>query len=384
MRLAVVRQRYTPFGGAERFLENALSSLADHGVDITLFTREWKGVDTRGIEPRIVDPFHVGGLWRDASFAHAVCAALARSPADLVESHERIACCDVFRAGDGVHATWLEERLRHLPPLRRVGVRIDPHHRFRLAMERRLFASPRLRAVICNSRMVKDDIARRCGVAAAKLHVIYNAVATDVFTPALRMHRRRVRAQHRIPPHATLFLQVGSGFERKGVATAIDALAQLPAASHLIVVGGDKRLARYAKRARAHGLGARVTFTGPQADPRPWFGAADAFVLPTLYDPCPNAALEAMACALPIVTSTRSGAAELALGHDAGFACDPGDATALAGHMRALLDPARRARLGEHARTAVLPLTPSAMTERLLALYRDLLDPELYSQASPR
>jgi UDP-glucose:(heptosyl)LPS alpha-1,3-glucosyltransferase len=384
MRLAVVRQRYTPFGGAERFLENALSSLAEHGVAVTLFTREWKGAATKGIEPRIVDPFHVGGLWRDASFARAVCAALARFPADLVQSHERIVCCDVFRAGDGVHATWLEARARHLSPLRRFGVKIDPHHRFRLAMERRLFESARLRAVICNSQMVKDDIARRFGVATARLHVIYNAVATDVFTPALRMHRRRVRAQHHVPAHATLFLHVGSGFERKGVATAIDALSHIEAPSHLLVVGDDKHLARYAAQARARGVSQRVSFTGPQADPRPFFGAADAFVLPTLYDPCPNAALEAMACALPIVTSTSSGAAELALAHEAGLVCEAGDVRALAGHMRALLDPALRARLGERGRGAVLPLTASAMTERLLSLYGDLLDRELYSHASPR
>ncbi len=384
MRLAVVRQRYTPFGGAERFLENALSSLAEHGVAVTLFTREWKGAATKGIEPWIVDPFHVGGLWRDASFARAVCAALARFPADLVQSHERLVCCDVFRAGDGVHATWLEARARHLSPLRRFGVKIDPHHRFRLAMERRLFESARLRAVICNSQMVKDDIARRFGVATARLHVIYNAVATDVFTPALRMHRRRVRAQHHVPAHATLFLHVGSGFERKGVATAIDALSHIEAPSHLLVVGDDKHLARYAAQARARGVSQRVSFTGPQADPRPFFGAADAFVLPTLYDPCPNAALEAMACALPIVTSTSSGAAELALGHEAGLVCEAGDVRALAGHMRALLDPALRARLGERGRGAVLPLTASAMTERLLSLYGDLLDRELYSHASPR
>jgi UDP-glucose:(heptosyl)LPS alpha-1,3-glucosyltransferase len=193
-----------------------------------------------------------------------------------------------------------------------------------------------------------------------------------------------VRAQHRVPAEATLFLQVGSGFERKGVATAIDAVAELAPPTHLLVVGSDKHLARYAARARARGVSDRVSFTGPQADPRPFFGAADAFVLPTLYDPCPNAALEAMACALPIVTSTSSGAAELALAHEAGLVCDAGDAPALAGHMRALLDPALRGRLGERARSAVLPLTGSAMTARLLALYGDLLDRELYSHASPR
>src|SRR6478609_4960768 len=365
MRLAVVRQRYTPFGGAERFLENALQALIDRNVAVTLYTREWRAPSPHGIEPRIVDPFHIGGLWRDASFAHAVCRALARDEATLVQSHERLACCDLFRAGDGVHAAWLDERLRHLSWLRGLGIRINPHHRYRLAAERRLYASARLRAVICNSQMVKTDIRTRFNVPDERLHVIYNAVDTHTFTPELRAHRARVRSRHRIPARAIVYLHVGSGFERKGVAAAIDALAELPAPAHLIVVGKDKHLAQYAERARRSGLSGRVTLAGPQADPRPYYGAADAFVLPTLYDPCPNAALEAMACALPIVTSTRSGAAELALAHGAGLVCEPGDIGKLAAHMYALQDPALRTRMGSNGRNAMLPLTSAAMTAQL-------------------
>ena len=373
MRVAVIRQRYTPFGGAERFLESALQALIDHDVAVTLYTREWRAPGPNRIEPRIVNPFHIGGLWRDAGFARAVCRALAADAAALVQSHERLACCDIFRAGDGVHAAWLDERVSHLPPFRALGVRINPHHRFRLAMERKMYASARLRAVICNSRMVKEDIRARFDVADERLHVIYNAVDANAFTTDLRIHRAHIRARHRIPDHAMVYLQVGSGFERKGVATSIDALAQLATPAHLVVVGKDKHQARYAERARALGLSGRVTLTGPQADPRPYYGASDVFVLPTLYDPCPNAALEAMACALPIITSTRSGAAELAQAHDAGLVCPPGDANLLATQMRTLQDRALRTRLGGNARHAVLPLTSAAMTARLLALYRDLM-----------
>src|SRR6185369_6067516 len=102
----------------------------------------------------------------------------------------------------------------------------------------------------------------------------------------------------------------------------------------------------YARMAATLGVADRVVFAGPQVDAKPFFGAADAFVLPTRYDPLPNAALEAMACGLPVVTSTKSGAAELVARHDAGFVCDARDVAALGGHLRALTDPALRARLG--------------------------------------
>src|SRR5690349_1608547 len=76
MRLAVIRQRYTPFGGAERFLDNALRALVEHGVHVTLYTRGWSGVGDDRIQRHTVDPFYIGSLWRDASFACAVCRAL--------------------------------------------------------------------------------------------------------------------------------------------------------------------------------------------------------------------------------------------------------------------------------------------------------------------
>jgi hypothetical protein len=91
-----------------------------------------------------------------------------------------------------------------------------------------------------------------------------------------------------------------------------------------------------------------------------------------------------MACALPIVTSTKSGAAELVAEFDAGFACDARDATALAGHMRALLDPETRGRMGANARRAIEPLTPSAMTLKLVLLYKELLEASVRHKKEPR
>jgi len=41
MRLGIVRQRYTPFGGAERFVERAIDALVARGVEVRVYTRKW-------------------------------------------------------------------------------------------------------------------------------------------------------------------------------------------------------------------------------------------------------------------------------------------------------------------------------------------------------
>jgi UDP-glucose:(heptosyl)LPS alpha-1,3-glucosyltransferase len=373
VRLAIVRQRYTPYGGAERFVENALEALLERGVAITLYTRQWPNTRLQLIEPVLCNPFYIGRLWRDWSFARAVCGAVAKKAPELVQSHERLLCCDVYRAGDGVHRVWLDERLRDASAFTRWRIETSFYHRYILDMERKLFASPWLRAVICNSKMVRDEIHERSGLSLDKLPVIYNAVDSEVFSPKLTQHRADVRQKLGLAESATVYLMVGSGYARKGVAAAILALAKLPSDTYLLVVGRDKSARRYRRLAQKLGIGRRVMILGAQDDPKPFYGAADVFVLPTLYDPCPNAALEAMACGLPVITSTKCGAAELVTENDAGLVCGSRDIPALARHMMTLTDPEARRLLGARAREAVLPLTPTSMTVQMVLLYRDLI-----------
>ena len=69
-----------------------------------------------------------------------------------------------------------------------------------------------------------------------------------------------------------------------------------------LIVGKDKRLASAAQQAKRLGVEHRVLFLGGQPDVRPFYAAADAFVLPTLYDPFPNASVVSLACGLALIT----------------------------------------------------------------------------------
>ncbi|MEP7181337.1 MAG: glycosyltransferase family 4 protein [Betaproteobacteria bacterium] len=372
MRLGLVRQRYTPFGGAERFVERAIEALRTQDVRVGIYTRQWPKDAAGGLEPVICNPFYAGSLWRDASFARAVKRALARDRPDLVQTHERIDGCDIFRAGDGVHRVWLEQRIAAGGRAERLQIAANPYHRYILGAEARVFADPSLQAVICISQMVKDDVRRHFAVPDERLHVIYNAVDPREFGPQVRAARGQMRARLGLAPDHVAFLLVGSGYVRKGVPTAIRALARLPREARLVVVGRDKSPATYTAMAQRAGVADRVIFAGPQRDPRPYYGAADAFVLPTLYDPLSNAVQEALACGLPVVTSRRCGAGELVVAHDAGWVCDATDAREFAERMRALLDEPERKVRSARAVSAVAALTPEAMAARLIALYRSL------------
>jgi UDP-glucose:(heptosyl)LPS alpha-1,3-glucosyltransferase len=372
-RIALIRQRYNPFGGAERFIERALDGLRSEGVGVTLIARSWRGDSER--EWIRCDPPHVGRMWRDAGFAACVRRILFRERFDLVQSHERIAGCDIYRAGDGVHATWLAQRGLTQGRLARLATRLQPWHRYTLAAEARMFRHPALRAVICNSRMVRDDIERRFAVPGEKLHVIRNGVDTAVFHPHSRArHRQSMRRDLGLDDAQPVFLYVGSGFERKGVATLLAALAGMRnREAHLLIVGTDKHRARFEKLAVRLGLGARARFLGGQADVVPFYGAADAFVLPTLYDPMPNAALEALACGLATIVSSTCGAAELIEDGTEGFVVEALDAAGLADRMDRLAAPGAARALGARARARAERHSIEAMTRQLTALYARLL-----------
>ena len=380
MKIALVRQRYNPYGGAERFVERAMTALAAQDVELTLLARSWSA-DTAaatGAQWRVIrcDPFYVGRVWRDWSFARAVCAEVRSQGFDLVQSHERIGCCDVYRAGDGVHRQWLAYRKRAAGALERIALSLNPYHWYTLAAEKRLFQSPTLRAVICNSNMVKEELRRHFGVPDAKLHLIYSGVDLDAFHPKLRaIWRQRKRDELGISDEALVFLFVGSGFRRKGLPQLLRALGGMRDA-HLVVVGADKELPRLRREAAQARLAGRVHFAGGQDDVGPWYGMADCFVLPTLYDPFPNAALEAMACALPLITSAQCGAAELVESGVEGYVCrDPLDVVELARCLRLAAAPGQAERMGAAARRRVEPYGLEGMARRLTRLYADLLQP---------
>jgi len=224
--------------------------------------------------------------------------------------------------------------------------------------------------VICNSRMVRDEIQRAFRVAPEKLHVIYSGVDLEHFHPRLgESLRGKTRAELGCRPRDTLFLFVGSGFARKGLDAAIAAIEQGGnEASWLLVVGRDREEGRYKNLAK----NLKVRFLGGQGDVRPFYAAADCLVLPTRYDPFPNTVLEAFAMGMPAIVSSRCGAAEVVEAGVNGWICEPDDPAGLARLMRAADEALRQGRVGLAARATAERFGIDAMAGRLAELHGTL------------
>ncbi|KAB7894611.1 glycosyltransferase [Rouxiella sp. S1S-2] len=370
-RLALVRQKYRPDGGAERFVSRALEALENHDLELNVITRQWQGEIKPGWKVHICDPWKLGRISRERGFAHAARSLWQKESFDLVQSHERIPGCDLYRAGDGVHRRWLEQRARVLPGWKAKQLFSDRYHRYVMQSEQQMYAAPELKAVICNAEMVKQEIISEFGVPAEKIRVIYNAIDSQTFLPPSEAQRSVLRARYQVPTEATCLIYVGSGFERKGLDAAIKAIANTD--RHLLVVGKDKDEKHYRALCATLGCTNRVHFFGMQTSTLDFYQMADGLLLPTLYDPFPNVILEAMACGLPVITTPTCGGSEFIVQGVNGYVCDALDVAALQMAVMSLPKQALGSAEGEKARERIIDCSPQRLSAQLISLYQELV-----------
>ena len=238
--------------------------------------------------------------------------------------------------------------------------------------ERAMYQAPELKAVICNAEMVKQEIIEDFSIPANKIHVIYNAIDSSRFVPANDELRAKLRNEMTIPQNAVTLVFVGSGFERKGLASAIRAIANTD--RYLVVVGQDKADKQYQELAQSLGCQNRVRFMGMQKNTLPFYQAVDGLLLPTLYDPFPNVILEAMACGLPVITSHTCGGAEFITTGQNGYVCDALDIPRLSEAVMAIPSRFVDESMGIFARERVRDATPEKLSQQLISLYQNILD----------
>lgn len=176
-------------------------------------------------------------------------------------------------------------------------------------------------------------ITRELGVPAEKVHLLPNGVDGAAF-PVLPREEARRRLHE--PEYGRLLLFVGRLVPVKGIDVLLRALAQhnaaAPGQGARLVLAGEGPLRRRLEALAAElGLAQSVRFLGqrPPEEVALWLNAADALVLSSHNEGCPNVVLEALSCGAPVVAS-RVGAVPDLLDGSCGVTCEPGDAAGLA------------------------------------------------------
>ncbi|GAB6059512.1 glycosyltransferase family 4 protein [Desulfonatronum parangueonense] len=301
-RIAYIIRRQSSGGGAEA----AARRLAEHLAPDWDVHRLGAGLNFDGHE---IAGLNGPGWWRALRFAASVDRLLDGKPG-VTLNLERGPDCSIYRAGDGVHLRWRALRFGSFP-----AWMANPLHWLYPRLEAKTIRSARF--VAANSEMVRREMERYHPQAAQNVRVILNGFDPEVFYPDATAPERR--AELSLSEKCKLFLFVGSGWRRKGLARALELVAEYnrtlgqdePLGVLLVVGKGQPNQFKSTLRRIDLDVGRHVRFLGPRTDLRRFYQAADIFLLPTLYDPFSNACLEALACGCPVLTTANNGAAEV-------------------------------------------------------------------------
>jgi len=224
--------------------------------------------------------------------------------------------------------------------------------------------------------MVKNNVLENYELPPDCISVAYPGVDLEGLDRALaKTDREELRQRHGLTPEDYALLFVGTEFKRKGLDALLKGLSQAKnrEAKLLVVGGGD--ISTYRAKARQLGLADRVSFLGLSAEIYPLYILADAFILPTLSDPCPIAPLEAMTCGTPTVMSDTKwcGTAEHVKDDEAVILRDPRDSGEIARAIDRLADPEVRRGYAERGRNLGRTLGWEHTTEITLDVFDRVL-----------
>jgi UDP-glucose:(heptosyl)LPS alpha-1,3-glucosyltransferase len=305
VKIALVRRGYSRSGGAEAYLKRLAHGIAKAGHDVQLVaTDEWPEDQwTFGSIKRLRANTVIG-------FADELEKTRPQLHCDVLFSLERVWGCDVYRAGDGVHRAWLSRRRRFELPIKQFVRGVSRKHGDLLRLEESLFQRRNAGRVIAASQMVSNEIVDLYGYPRDKIEVVRNGVPLDEFRFE-RQARQKSREDLELKPDQVALLFAGSGWQRKGLLFAIQAMALCKDRKLRLLVAGRGDAGPYKSGRLRFWREDPVRFLGEVADLAPVYAAADIFILPTIYDPFSNACLEALACGLPVITTRSNGFSEI-------------------------------------------------------------------------
>lgn len=376
LKIAVLNRHFSPTGGgAERYsiaLVEQLASRHEIHVFAQQMDHQWPGVTYHRVSQILKRPRWINQFW----YATATWWA-TRTGFDIVHSHENTWHGQV----QTVHVLPIKYNLFHgrvgiARALRWLKVLTSPRLLAYLWLERARYATQPGRTLVVTSSTLQQVIADAHPHTASLLRLLTPGVA-GVPGQSSQIDQHRARQSLSLPQNEPCILFVANDFQKKGLTTLLDAIAQLKDQATLAIVGNSAHAPAFKSQIRSLGLEHRVFFLGALKDVTPAYLAADVLAHPTLQDTFAMVVLEAMAHGLPVIVSDEAhcGIAELLThGDNSLILKNPRDATELSAHLRSVLEsPPRRERLRHGAVTFAQSHQWAAIAQAQEALYFEVL-----------
>jgi glycosyltransferase involved in cell wall biosynthesis len=234
-----------------------------------------------------------------------------------------------------------------------------------LGMQKRV--ARRLSHIVTVSECAKNDIAHDFRVPRSKFRVVPNGIDTDLFYPVPEIEREKNR----------IIVTNSADTPLKGLSYLLRAVHNISKSREikLTVIGAPQKNGYIEKLVRELGIGDLVTFTGRVSyeDFVKHYARASVAVVPSIYEGFGLPAGEAMACRVPVV-STTGGALKEVVG-DAGVLVPPADTEALVKEITVILDnPERASELADAGYARVFKhFTWNKAAEKTVEAYREAM-----------
>jgi N-acetyl-alpha-D-glucosaminyl L-malate synthase BshA len=348
---------YASLGGSGVVATELAHALAQRGHEVHLISSDepfrWRsGVPGLTFE-RVDTPSYP--LFREPQYLLALANAIVRISGDhrldIVHAHYAVPhATAAYLAGQILAAERNPSPPRMVTTLHGTDITYvgsDPSYRRVVA-----FSIEQSHAVTAVSNSLRSDTIAALGIS-REVRVIPNFLDCAEYrrlpVPDLRARLRAGGVDH-VVVHASNFRPL------KRVPAVVEVFrrirARIPA--RLVLIGDGPDRDAVARSVFAAGLQEVVEFAGEQHDLVPWLSAADLFLLPSEQESFGLAALEAMACEVPVVASRVGGLPEIIVDGTTGYLCEPDDLDGMAARGIAVLaDDALRARIGSAAAAEV-------------------------------
>lgn len=317
MRMAFLLYKYFPYGGMQRDFRRFVEEIRKLGHDCRIYYISWQGEKIEGVDLRPVPVSAASNHRRNTRFLEWVLDDLKVEPVDGVIGFNKMPGLDVYYAAD---SCYLDKAVNERGWLYRRGARFGHFADY----ERAVFGADSETQVLLISETERVKFEHFYHTPPERMHMLPPGISPDRRAPPDAAERRKaIRHSLGLETGEHTLLFVGSGFIKKGLDRAIQAVANVSLAQpsvrlRLLVVGQDKQR-KFKRLSKRLGVADRVTFLGGREDIPDLLLGADALVHPALDEAAGIVLLEALVAGLPVLVTDVCGYAQHIAAANAGI-----------------------------------------------------------------